>query len=72
MQATTASGVQATVDAAAAQVEVMVRNLSEGMRRMFKLLLNLHVKNIDEEQMIRLNGQFIPVDPRAWNTEMDV
>ena len=72
MQSTTASGVQATVDAAAAQVEVMVRNLSEGMRRMFKLLLNLHVKNIDEEQMIRLNGQFVPVDPRVWNTEMDV
>ena len=37
MQSTTkAAGVQATVDAAAAQVEVMVRNLSEGMRRMFK------------------------------------
>jgi len=42
------------------------------MRRLFKLLLNLHVKNIDEEQMIRLNGQFIPVDPRVWNTDMDV
>jgi hypothetical protein len=72
MQSTTKAAVQATVEAAAGQVEVMVRNLSEGMRRMFKLLLNLHVKNIDEEQMIRLNGQFIPVDPRVWNTDMDV
>ncbi len=72
MQSTTKAAVQATVEAAAGQVEVMVRNLSEGMRRLFKLLLNLHVKNIDEEQMIRLNGQFIPVDPRVWNTDMDV
>lgn len=72
MQSTTAAGVQATVDAAAAQVEVMVRNLAEGMRRMFKLLLNLHVRNVDEEQLMRLNGQYVPVDPRVWNAEMDV
>ena len=72
MQSTTAAGVQATVDAAAAQVEVMVRNLSEGMRRMFKLLLSLHVKNVDEEMLMRMNGQFVPVDPRAWNADMDV
>jgi len=72
MQSTTKAAVQATVEAAAGQVEVMVRNLSEGMRRMFKLLLNLHVKNVDEEQLMRMNGQFIPVDPRVWNTDMDV
>jgi hypothetical protein len=72
MQSTTAAGVQATVDAAAAQVEVMVRNLSEGMRRMFGLLLRLHVKHTDEEQLMRMNGQFVPVDPRAWNADMDV
>ncbi len=72
MQSTTAAGVQATVDAAAAQVEVMVRNLSEGMRRMFGLLLRLHVKHTDEEQLMRMNGQFVPVDPRVWNASMDV
>ena len=72
MQSTTAAGVQATVDAAAAQVEVMVRNLSEGMRRMFGLLLRLHVKHTDEEQLMRMNGQFVPVDPRVWNADMDV
>lgn len=72
MQSTTAAGVQATVDAAAAQVEVMVRNLSEGMRRMFKLLLRLHVKNVDEEKLMRMNGQFVPVDPRVWNADMDI
>ncbi len=72
MQSTTAAGVQATVDAAAAQVEVMVRNLSEGMRRMFGLLLRLHGKHTDEEQLMRMNGQFVPVDPRVWNADMDV
>ena len=72
MQSTTKAAVQASVEAAAGQVEVMVRNLSEGMRRMFKLLLDLHVKNVDEEQLMRMNGSFVPVDPRVWNTDMDV
>jgi len=72
MQSTTAAGVQATVDAAAAQVEVMVRNLAEGMRQLFALMLKLHVKNVDEEQLMQLNGQYIPVRPDVWNSEMDV
>ena len=72
MQSTTAAGVQATVDAAAAQVEVMVRNLAEGMRQLFGLMLKLHVKNVDEEQLMRLNGQYIPVRPDVWNADMDV
>ena len=72
MQSTTKAAVQATVEAAAGQVEVMVRNLSEGMRRMFKLLLSLHVKNVDEDQLMRMNGKFVPVDPRVWNADMDV
>jgi len=72
MQSTTKAAVQASVEAAAGQVEVMVRNLSEGMRRMFKLLLDLHVKNVDEEQLMRMNGSFVPVDPRVWNADMDV
>jgi hypothetical protein len=72
MQSTTAAGVQATVDAAAAQIEVMVRNLAEGMRRMFKLLLHIHVKHVDEEQLVRLNGSYVQVDPRVWNADMDV
>lgn len=72
MQSTTKAAVQASVEAAAGQVEVMVRNLSEGMRRMFKLLLDLHIKNVDEEQLMRMNGSFVPVDPRVWNADMDV
>ena len=72
MQSTTKAAVQATVQAAAGQVEVMVRNLSEGMKQLFRIMLQLHVKNTDEQQMMRLNGMFVPVDPAAWNADMDV
>ena len=72
MQSTTKAAVQATVQAAAGQVEVMTRNLADGMKNLFKIMLQLHVKNTDEEQMMRMQGQFVPVDPRVWNAEMDV
>ena len=73
MQSTTKAAVQATVQAAAGQVEVMARNLAEGgMRRLFKLMLGLMVKHSDSASMMRLNSTFQPVDPRVWDTSMDV
>jgi hypothetical protein len=57
----------------AGQAEVIARNLAEGgMRRLFKLMLELYVKNTDKDEVMRMNGQFVPVDPRAWSTEMDL
>jgi len=72
MQSTTKAAVQATVQAAAGQVEVMVRNLADGMRDLFGIMLRLSSKNVDEEQMMRMNGTFVPVDPRVWDSSMDV
>ena len=73
MQSTAKAAVSATIQAAAGQTEVMVRNLAQGgMRRLFKLMLKLIVKHADGPKMMRLNGSYQPVDPRVWNTEMDV
>lgn len=74
MQSTTAAAVNATIQAAAGQVEVMARNLAEGgMRRLFKLMLKLMVENVDEAVMMRMaGGDYQPVDPRSWNAKMDV
>ena len=74
MQSSTAAAVNATIQAAAGQVEVMARNLAEGgMRQLFKIMLKLMVENVDEAVMMRLaGGQYQPVDPRSWNSKMDV
>ena len=51
----------------------MARNLAEGgMRRLFKLMLNLIVKHADAPKFMRLNGEFREVDPRVWDTSMDL
>ena len=73
MQNTSATAAKLAAAGGQGQIEVIARNLAEsGLRRLFKLMLKLFVKNSPEEQMMRMNGQFVPVDPRVWNTSMDV
>ena len=73
LQNTTATAAQLTAQQGAGQIEVIARNLAEGgMKRLFKLILKLLVENSPEETLMRLNGQYIPIDPRSWNSSMDV
>ena len=73
LQNTTAAGVNATVEAASGQSELIARNLAEGgMKRLFKLIMLLSMKHASAETMMRLDGQFVPVDPRTWNADMDM
>ena len=42
------------------------------MKQLFKMILKLSRQHADSETMMRLNGQFIPVDPRSWSADMDL
>ncbi len=35
-------------------------------------MLKITHQNVDEERMMRLNGMFVPVDPKVWDTSMDM
>jgi len=72
LQNTSATAAALTAQAGAGQVEVMARNLAEGTKRLFKLMLHVAVKNSPDEQMMRLNGKFVEVDPAVWDTGMDM
>ncbi|MDD9727233.1 hypothetical protein PVV74_17365 [Roseovarius sp. SK2] len=73
LQSTTAAGVNAAVQAASAAAELMARNLAEGgMRRLFKLMLMMTRQHSEPGEVMRLNGQFIPVDPKSWSASMDL
>ena len=73
LQNTTATAVGAMVEAATGQVEFIARNLAEGgMKQVARLIMRLTAQHVDRETMMRLNGQFVPVDPRSWNTGLDM
>ena len=72
LQNTSATAAALTAQAGAGQCEVMARNLAEGAKKLFQLMLHVVVKNSPDEQMMRLNGKFVPVDPSVWDTAMDM
>ena len=73
LQNTSATAARLQAQQGSAQIEVMARNIAEGgMKRLFKLMLNILVENSCEETLMRLHGNFQPVDPRVWNTGMDM
>ncbi len=73
LQSSTASAVQATVSAAQQHIELIARIFAEtGMKRLYKLILQLVTSHQDRERMVRLSNAFVPIDPRVWNTNMDV
>ena len=73
LQNTSATAARLQAQQGSAQIEVMARNIAEGgMKRLFKLMLELLVENSCDETMMRLHGQFLPIDPRVWNTGMDM
>ena len=56
-----------------ARVEMIARIFAEaGVKRLFRLILKLLVNHQPRERMIRLRNQWVQIDPRSWNTEMDL
>ena len=73
LQSSTAAAVQATVSSAQQHIELIARIFAEtGIKRLYELVLHLITTHQDRERMVRLSNDFVPIDPRAWNSKMDV
>jgi len=73
LQSSTAAAVNATVSSAQQHIEIIARIFAEtGMKQLYKIVLHLITTHQDQPRMIRLANQFVPIDPRAWNANMDV
>jgi hypothetical protein len=73
LQSTTKSAADATISGAQAQQRAMARSLAEsGMRPLARGVLELMIQHSDRPKQIRLANEYVEVDPRTWNAEMDV
>lgn len=73
LQSSTRAAVAATVQGAQQKIELIARIFAEtGVRDLFKGLLQLYVAYQDKPRIMRLRNEWVPVDPRAWNSNMDV
>jgi hypothetical protein len=73
LQNVTAAAVSAMSQASAGKLELIARIFAEtGVKSLFKGILQLLCKYQDKERVIRLNGKFIPFNPREWNDQYNV
>jgi len=73
LQSTTSAAVTATMSGAQGRVELICRHFAEGgLKAMFKTVNNLVIKHQNAQDIFRLNGKFIPVDPRYWDSDKDM
>lgn len=73
LQSTTATAVAATMAASQGKIEMIARVFAEtGVRDLFRGILHLSTKYQNKEKIVRLNNEFVSVDPREWNNMYDV
>jgi len=68
LQSTTAVAVSATQKAAQARLELIARNIAEsGFKPLYKRMLGLILQFMEQPTIIRLRGEFVPVDPSTFS-----
>lgn len=71
LQNVTAAATNVMNNAAIGQTEMMVKNVAEGLKRFFRGLLRLSIRHQDMPRTIRLRKEWVQMDPRQWNADMD-
>lgn len=73
LQSQTAAGVNAAVQAATAVSELIARTLAEGgFKQLFKTIAQIARQNPNADEMMQIDGEFVPVDPRSWGVDLDM
>ena len=71
LQSTTRVAVTATIKGAEQHLEMMARLFADSFKRMFKGVLKLVITHQDQERIVRLRDEWVPIDPRVWDSTMD-
>ena len=71
LQSTTRVAVSATIKGAEQHLELMARLFADSFKRMFKGILKLVITHQDRERIVRLRDEWVPIDPRVWDSTMD-
>lgn len=73
LQSTGKEGVNAVLTGSQEQLEMICRIFAEmTLKPLFKGLLRLVKEKQQRARMVRLRGQWVSIDPRSWDADMDV
>lgn len=67
----TAFGVSTLTNRADMRLDLIARNFAEGFRELFRLMLKLCSQYQQKEDVVKLCGQWVPINPREWRNGFD-
>lgn len=65
----TATGVSIITQKADMRMELIARNFAVGFRQLFAKMLKLAVSHQNQEEMVRVNGQFVGINPSEFKNQ---
>lgn len=73
LQHDTAKGIAMMQGAGNQRIELIARIFAQtGVRSLFRRILRLMVNHQDKARTIRLRNEWVEMDPRSWNADMDL
>lgn len=67
----TATGIQQLSTMAAQRVEQIARHFANGIEELFSILHEIILKGGHKQDVVKLSGQWVPVDPSTWRSRAD-
>jgi hypothetical protein len=67
----TATGVTQITSRADMRLDLIARNMAMGFRDLFRMMLKLVCQYEQKEQIVKLRGEWFPVNPREWINGFD-
>lgn len=68
----TATGVNIITNRSDMRIDLIARNFADGFVKLFRLMLKLVCQHQDKEEVVRINGAWVDIDPRTWANGYDV
>jgi len=68
---TTAQSVNQMMNSSTQRIELIARSFADGVKDLFKNILAVICEYQDQERIVKLRGEFIPMNPREWTDHYD-
>jgi len=68
---TTAESTRSMMQTSTQRIELVARSFADGVKDIFKNILAVICEYQDQERIVKLRGEFIPMNPRQWTDHYD-
>ena len=68
---TSAESTRSMMQSSTQRIELIARSFADGVKDIFKNILAVICEYQDQERVIKLRGEFIPMNPREWTDHYD-